>query len=99
MKDPLLSDEAKDDLAVIWATIADARDERTAVRMNQKILSSCRAKALSPDTGRSRDEILPGFRSFPVRPYVVFFRRHADTILVLRILHGRRDVERIMGRS
>ncbi|MDR3621238.1 MAG: type II toxin-antitoxin system RelE/ParE family toxin [Paludisphaera borealis] len=72
MKEPLISDEAKDDLAEIWATIEEARDERTADRMSRKILSSCRAKALCPDTGRSRDEILPGLRSFPVRPYVWF---------------------------
>jgi toxin ParE1/3/4 len=97
MKEPLISDEAKDDLAEIWAAIAEARDERTADRMLQKILASCRAKALFPDTGEARDEILPGLRSFPVRPYVVFYHRHADTILVLRILHGRRDVKRVIG--
>ena len=99
MKEPLLSDEAKADLAGIWVDIAEARDERTADRMNSKILSSRRSKAQFPDTGKARDEILPGLRSFPVKPYVVFFRRHADPILVLRIQHGRRDDEQIMGRS
>jgi toxin ParE1/3/4 len=97
MKEPLLTDEAKSDLAEIWATIAEARDERTANRMNRKILASCRAKAQFPETGRSREEIAPGLRSTAVDPYVVFFRAEHDTILVLRILHGRRDVEQIMG--
>ncbi len=49
MKEPLISDEAKDDLAEIWATIAEARDERAADRMNGKILSSCREKAQFSD--------------------------------------------------
>jgi toxin ParE1/3/4 len=39
----------------------------------------------------------PGLRSFPVHPYVVFYRPQVDTILVVRILHGRRDIERIMS--
>ncbi len=99
MKEPLITDEARNDLAEIWATIAEARDERTANRMNQKILASCRSKAQFPDTGQSRDEIAPGLRSTAVLPYVVFFRLEGDTILVLRILHGRRDVGRIMGQS
>jgi toxin ParE1/3/4 len=99
MKEPLLTDEAKNDLAEIWATIAEARDERTANRMNRKILSSCRAKAHFPEIGRSREEIAPGLRSAVVRPYVIFFRQADETILVLRILHGHRDVEQTMGAS
>jgi len=99
MKEPLLTDAAKNDLAEIWATIAEARDERTANRMNRRILASCRSKAQFPETGRSREEIAPGLRSAVVRPYVVFFRPDGETILVLRILHGRRDVEQMMGES
>jgi toxin ParE1/3/4 len=99
MKEPLLTDEAKNDLAEIWATITEARDERTANRMNRRILASCRSKAQFPETGQSREEIAPGLRSTVVRPYVDFFRPEGETILVLRILHGRRDVEQIMGGS
>lgn len=99
MREPLLTDEARNDLAEIWETIAGARDERTANRMHQRILASCRSKAQFPETGRLREEIAPGLRSSVVRPYVVFFRPEGETILVLRILHGRRDVEQIMGGS
>ncbi|SIO23574.1 toxin ParE1/3/4 [Singulisphaera sp. GP187] len=99
MKEPLLTDEAKDDLAEIWATIADARDERTANRIHRKILDACRSKAAFPETGRLREEISPGLRCVVVRPYVAFFRPHMDTIVVLRILHGRRDVESIMSEA
>jgi hypothetical protein len=35
-------------------------------------------------------------RSFVVAPYVVFFPPAAGTIEVLRFLHGRRDIERII---
>ena len=96
MNEPKLSDLAKDDVAEIWATIAAARDERTAERVTRKILEKCRSHAQFPETGRNREDVLPGPRSFPVRPYVVFFRADDGTIVVLRILHGHRDVERIM---
>lgn len=99
MMQPILTDMAKDDLVDIWATIAEARDERTADRMNRKILAACLSKAAFPETGRLRDEIAPGLRSTVVHPYVVFFRPAGETIVVLRILHGHRDVEQIMSGS
>ena len=99
MSEPRLTERAEDDLAEIWATIAAARDERTADRMHRKILEACRSHARLPESGRLRDDLAPGLRSFPVRPYVVFFRPEEETILVLRILHGRRDTERIMPRG
>lgn len=97
MSEPIISDLAREDLVEIWATIAEARDEKTAEQMTGKILAKCRTHALFPESGRSREEILPGLRSFPVKPYVVFYRVETGTILVLRILHGRRDVERVMN--
>jgi len=63
MREPLLTEEARNDLAEIWETIAGARDERTANRMNQRILASCRSKAQFPETGRLREEIALGLRS------------------------------------
>jgi toxin ParE1/3/4 len=97
MKEPILTDQAKDDLTDIWLTIAQRRDEPTADRMNRKILKQCHSHARFPDSGRRRDDLDPGLRSFPVHPYVVFYRPQEDTILVVRILHGRRDIERIMS--
>jgi toxin ParE1/3/4 len=46
--------------------------------------------------GRPRDDLAPGLRSFVVSPYVIYFRPAGDTIEVLRVLHGRRDIDTIM---
>jgi toxin ParE1/3/4 len=97
MNEPILTDQAKDDLTEIWLAIAQRRDERTADRMNRKILKQCHSHAQFPESGRLRDDLNPGLRSFPVRPYVVFYQPQEDTILVVRILDGRRDIERIMS--
>ena len=50
-----------------------------------------------PDSGAPRPALGPGIRIGIVSPYIVFYRHieAADTIIVLRILHGRR---RITGR-
>jgi toxin ParE1/3/4 len=96
MSEPRLTVAAQDDLANIWAAIAKVRDERSADRMNRKILEACRLKARFPETGRMREEIAPGLRSTVVRPYVIFFQAQAGSILVLRILHGRRDIEPLL---
>jgi toxin ParE1/3/4 len=97
VSEPRLTERAKHDLADIWLTIATGRDERTADRMTRKILKQCQAHAQFPESGRQREELAPELRSFPVRPYVVFYRIEQETILVIRILDGRRDVGRLLG--
>jgi toxin ParE1/3/4 len=99
MREPTLTDRAKDDLLELWHTIASNRDERTADRFTAKILDKCQSYAQFPESGPLRVEISLGLRSFPVAPYVVFYRPYEDTILVVRILHGHRDVKRIMRRE
>ena len=58
--------------------------------------SRCRITASFPKTGRPRDAIGPGIRSFVVRSHVVYFRAEEDGIVILRILHGSREVTQAM---
>jgi toxin ParE1/3/4 len=99
MKEPTLTDRAKDDLLEIWHRIAANRDERAADRFTAKILDKRQSHAQFPESSPLRTEISPGLRSFPVAPYVVFYRPYENTLLVVRILHGHRDVKRIMRRE
>ena len=96
MIEPILASDARADLREIWYEIARGRDEATADRMTASILARCREHARFPETGRSREEWGPGVRSFPVRPYVVVYRPIPESIQVLRIFHGRRDLDRLM---
>ncbi len=44
--------------------------------------------------GHPRDELRDGLRSFPVKSWVLYFTYRADDeVVLLRVLHGRRDVE------
>jgi toxin ParE1/3/4 len=46
----------------------------------------------NPRAGRSRQDLGEGVRTFPVLPYVVFYRSGNGSIYIIRILHGRRDI-------
>jgi toxin ParE1/3/4 len=95
MNEPKLSDHAKGDLRQIWYEVASRRGVPAAKRTNAQILKKCRSHAQFPETGRLREDLGPGLRSFPSPPYVVFFRPAGGTIEILRVLHGRRDVNRV----
>ncbi len=49
------------------------------------------------EIGTPRAELLPGVRSFPAAPYVVFFRYSERDVEVVRVLHERQDVEQHVG--
>ena len=48
----------------------------------------------NPDSGKTRDEIRSGLRSFPETSHVVFYRVLSDHIRIIRVLHGSRDITR-----
>lgn len=50
-----------------------------------------------PDAGRNRDDIRPGLHSFVVGRYVVFYTRGDAVIDIVRVLHGARDIDSIIG--
>jgi toxin ParE1/3/4 len=80
------------DLLELWGHIA--RDNVTAAdRLLDRIHEVCIDLAVSPDLGRSRDEIAPGLRSFPVGRYVIFYRPRPGGIELARVLHGARDLD------
>jgi toxin ParE1/3/4 len=60
-----------------------------------------RAEALGrfPEMGRLRPEFAPGLRSTLVWPYVIFYRVEGDVVQIIRILHGKRDLRRIMRKE
>lgn len=58
-----------------------------AVRERLKML--CRY----PQSGKRRDDLAAGLLSYPVGPYVIFYRlKPGGVVFINRILHGRRDL-------
>lgn len=80
------------DLLELWIHIA-REDVAAADRLLDRIDGVCAKLAVSPALGRSREELAPGLRSFPVGRYVIFYRPAAGGIELARVLHGARDLD------
>ena len=95
MIEPIITDAAEADLDEAWDYLA-ARSPAAADRLLDRFAKAARLHARFPESGPSREDIAAGLRCFLVKPYVVFYRGAGDTIEVLRVIHGRRDVARIL---
>lgn len=83
------------DLIDIWHYIATESSPERADGVYDRIEQAIKTLAEYPGMGRSRDELLPDLRSYPVGRYVVYFFPLDDGIRVARILHGSRDIPAI----
>ena len=83
---------AHTDLQEIHSYIAKDKPE-AARRFVERLRTKARQLAETPGMGRSRGEDLrPGLFSFPVGQYVLFYREKADGIVLVRVIHGSRDL-------
>jgi len=89
------SAKAEADLQAILQTLEQSSPAVADRYANEFQIKSC-ALAKFPELGRLRPEIAHGIHSTLVRPYVVFYRIQGDDVQILRILHGRQDLRRIM---
>ncbi|HSI01761.1 MAG TPA: type II toxin-antitoxin system RelE/ParE family toxin [Reyranella sp.] len=92
--DIVLSPAAKVELAEIWSSIAidnpDAADHTI-----DRIGWGLDRLALFPLSGRARDELSPGLRSYFVRPrHTIFYRTRGEQLEVVHVLHHARDLSR-----
>jgi toxin ParE1/3/4 len=74
-----------------------ADDEHCADEFVAIIDEKFRVLAERPSIGRLRNELVEGLRSFPIGRYVIFYLAIPDGIEIVRVLHGARDVDSILG--
>jgi toxin ParE1/3/4 len=91
------SPEAIFDLEEIWTYYERVTGRNTAEKVVRKIDEVIAMIEQHPFSGRSRDELRPGFRSFAATPHVVFYRVANDVPEIIRILDSRRDIEEIFS--
>ena len=87
----LQTTKAQEDLLEIWSYIAEDNPD-AADKVLDDIDATCQTLAKNPASGRAREELAPQLRSFPVENYLVFYRPTGDAIVVIRVLHGARDL-------
>ena len=84
------TNQATRDLDDIWFYIAPD-NMAAADGLLDEMERQCKQIARQPLMGRSRPELRPALRSFPVGRYVLFYQPTADGIELVRVLHSARD--------
>lgn len=87
-----LSRQAERDLEDIWVYLTQ-QDELLADKQIAQILDRFPMLSQFPNMGKQRDDLMAGLRSFPVKPYIIFYNKITDGIEVVRVLHQARDID------
>ena len=90
-----LTADARRDLRKIYDWMA-GDDPIRAAKFGSDLIGTLKVLAIRPLIGRQRAELRPGVRSFRHGPYLIFYRPFSEGIEVLRVIHGRRDLSRIV---
>jgi len=89
---PFKSPHAEIDVAAIWEFIA-ADNVRAADALLARIESAFDMLADTPFAGRARSDLAAKLRSFPVGNYIIFYVPIVGGIEVIRVMHGRQDID------
>jgi toxin ParE1/3/4 len=95
VKTVLYAPEAEADVYAIAKHIAEEGSLDAACRFLDSIDETAHLIATQPEMGRKREELAPRLRSFPVGPFVLFYRPTKSGIEIARVLRGSRDIPSI----
>ncbi len=87
---------AEQDLEAIADYIA-ADNPTRALTFVRELRVQCQRITLNPPGYRLRPELGEGIRSCAHGHYVIFFESNSDAVLIVRILHGARDIPAVLG--
>jgi toxin ParE1/3/4 len=87
---------ARADLQEIHAHIAKDKPE-AARRFIERLRTKARQLAETPGMGRScGKDLRPDLFSFPVGQYIFFYREQPGGIVLVRVIHGSRDLPKLL---
>ena len=92
----LVSPQANADIFDIWQYIAENSDIATADRVREKFYAAFETLSKTPGQGHGRSDLTSyPLLFFPVYSYLIVYRLKSS-IEIVAVLHGRRDVERLL---
>lgn len=96
----ILSPAARQDLADIRDYLVREADKRVATHVLESLRDGIRKIAAVPGIGHPRPDLGgPELRFLPVFKYLIIYRPDRHPLEIARILHGSRDVRRILRRG
>ena len=94
----VLAPQAAQDLVEIWRFIKTQTSLEMADRVESVIRSRLVFLARNPGTGHWRKDLTSKYvRFFSVYSYLIVYRPETIPLQIIAIIHGRRDVERVLG--
>jgi toxin ParE1/3/4 len=93
----ILTVQAQQDLRDIWRGLAEFGELKRADDRIILIRKKLGLLGQFPSSGRSREDLLPGLRSFPVSGFVIFYRIGMTQVEILQVVDGRRNLDGIFG--
>lgn len=90
------SDEAIQDLNEICEYIA-YQNRNAAIKLFETIRAKCKSLADFPNRGKRYDYLLPNLRGSIVNDYIIFYFPKTNGIDVVRVVSGRRNLEKIFA--
>ena len=92
-----VTDAAQDDLLEIWSFIIAQENLEAADTLLAAFADQFDRLLRFPEIGRDRSEIKIHLRSVPVKDYIIFYQLTNRYIEIVRVLHGARDIRRILA--
>jgi toxin ParE1/3/4 len=89
------SKKATADLVHIWRSI-NRESPRSANKVAADLRSKIEQLADIPEMGVKREELGRSMRMIVVDSYLIFYTFEIDTVNIRRVLHGARDLKRVM---
>lgn len=93
MKALAFTPAAEADLGGIWDYSAENWEPDQADRYTDEIRDACHALAAGRKRGSAVD-VRPGYRKLSTGSHMIYFQDLGDRLVIVRVLHGRQDVER-----
>ena len=78
-----ISPAAHNDLLDIWIYISERATDEQADGLIEQIGDTCSMLSRNPHTGRLREELSEGIRSFPIGRYLLFYDIVLDNDIVI----------------
>src|SRR5438093_4211271 len=92
-----LAPQAEADLEdIAFYVFVESASLELAERLIQSIAERFELLAAHPRAGRARDDLRPGVRGFPVGEYVLLYRVAGEDVVILRVVHGSRDLDPLL---
>lgn len=86
---------ARRDILEIWERIAQDSLQHADLFVD-RLVRQFQLLGQNPYLGRKRDELIAGSRSIALGDYLVFYSVTNPGVRVLHVVHGRRNLERLL---